>query len=232
MSQPSPPTPASRSRNLLAAVAVVADLTAVVALFSATSGAIVAVLAALALLAGIYVMVRGWGETFGRRLLLGVVAVVAGASTLSAVVIPGLLPTEPAPDPAPGPSQNGTAPAAAKSVAVRLDEGTAADLDEGKNHEPVETDGPNGDVDLWFGLGVVGNEVRANNSDFARDTELEKGCAKAMSGTDLAPKLYANSLSPGTHFCFRTSAGSLAMGRVNDVGGDYLVLNVTVWSGA
>jgi hypothetical protein len=215
---------AARAQQVLTGLGIVADVTAVVALVTAPS-AYVAVAAALATLAGVYILVRGWGRPFGRRLLLGVVSVVAGVSALSVVLVPSLLTTRTSAASAGGGG-------AGRAVQMKLVEDTGVDLD--GDAEVRDADGANGPVDLFLKSTAVAPELRANNSDFVDYSERPgtapgPRCAALLDRPEQEhkPSLWANAVSLGYQFCFRTSDGVPVLARVNDAPGSYLVLNVT-----
>lgn len=233
--------PIARSRHLLAGVAVVADVTAVVTLFALDSLTLITVTAALLLLTGAYLLVRGWNENFGRRLLIGIAGTVVGASTLTAVLVPKITASgEPsAATPSISAASTPTAstkPAGEPAIEVKLEESRGIDL-ETDRPTVVTTDGANGAVDLFLAAGIAVPELHANNSDFAfvdtNEKEARNRCTALMDQLydtiNGVTVLYADAVSPGDQFCFYTSQREVAWARVNDTNGRRIVLNVKLW---
>lgn len=124
-------------------------------------------------------------------------------------------------------SKRGNTPADAVPEQVKLDGGMGVDLDE-SHPSPVLTSGPDGDIDLYFG----GGALAANRSGlfyyYGTDSEASTQCSEIVSeGQQSVPGPTVT--FAGTHFCLRTSNGTIGWISINDVkvSGDagYIVIN-------
>jgi hypothetical protein len=131
------------------------------------------------------------------------------------------------------PASTGAAQASDVSTQVRLDSGTGVDIDAAAARA-VETSGPNGDVDLYFGdpgLMVSRSAMYYYNGG---ENTASVACPKAVANDKPAPG-GPTVLSAGSQFCVRTSEGKVGWVGCNDVkiSSDhtgYIVLNYRLFA--
>jgi hypothetical protein len=131
------------------------------------------------------------------------------------------------------PASTGAAQASDVSTQVRLDSGTGVDIDAAAARA-VETSGPNGDVDLYFGDSglLVGRSAMYYYN--GGENTASVACPKAVANDRPAPG-GPTVLSPGSQFCVRTSEGKVGWVGCNDVkiSSDhtgYIVLNYRLFA--
>ncbi|MFB9690794.1 hypothetical protein [Amycolatopsis plumensis] len=131
------------------------------------------------------------------------------------------------------PASPGAAQASAVSSQVRLESGTGVDID-AADARAVETSGPNGDVDVYFGdQSVLVNRSAAYYYSGGEDA-ASTGCPKAVANDKPAPG-GGVAMTPGSQFCVRTSEGKVGWVGCNDVKRaddhtGYIVLNYRVFT--
>ncbi|MEU4248075.1 hypothetical protein AB0F15_11730 [Amycolatopsis sp. NPDC026612] len=137
------------------------------------------------------------------------------------------------PGPGSPPASTGAAQASDVSTQVRLESGSGVDIDAPDAHA-VETSGPNGDVDLYFGDSglLVGRSAMYYYN--GGENTASVACPKAVANDRPAPG-GPTVLSPGSQFCMRTSEGKVGWVGCNDVkiSSDhtgYIVLNYRLFA--
>ncbi len=164
---------------------------------------------------GGYLLIRQWGKPVGVRVLFAVACITAGCVVGALSLGAG----------APWSSGDG------KAYQFRLTPYQGIDLDSSKR-EVVETDGPNGDIDLFM---AKFNYLVLNNSSFyypaeGPDSEIYSRCTRVLT----AQREPHEQVMPvkNMQLCFKTSAGKTGWLRVNDADLDdqiYAVINVQIW---
>ena len=236
-----PNTPAKkRAGNFMAILGVAADITAIAALvFSKDLHAFVQITAIAGLAVGTFLLLREWGRPVGVRVLLAMACIiagfVAGALSLQATSSPASGGTNSSGTTGtPTSGTNATANGTDTAFQFRLQPDSGIDLDAGTHSQKdvVDTDGPNGDIDIFMS---EPGYIQANGGSFYIDTEgpdseIHNRCAKAVaSQRDPHVQILP---SRNTRACFKTSSGKTGWLRSNDAdftNQTYAVLNVKIW---
>lgn len=227
-----------RAGNFMTVLGVAADITAIAALvFNKDFNVFIQIASIAGIAVGIYLLLRQWGKPVGFRVLLAVVCItvgfVVGALSLHAREVPS--PGDKKPD---GTNITNTTSSTASDAPVafqfRLKPYTGINVDAGKREQSdvVDSDGPNGDVDIFmsqFGyLEVNGGAFYIDAG--GPDSEIYDRCTKALTAQrDPHPKILPTKT---VRACFKTSDGKTGWLLSNDASFDselYTVLNVKVW---
>jgi len=231
-----------RAGNFMAVLGVAADIAAIAAFVFNKDLAVFVQIAAIAGIAvGIFLLLRQWGKPVGVRVLLALVCITAGSVAGALSLQARGLPASTGGTSGTGATTVPPANSAADSTNItdsafqfRLKPYTGINLDAGQHTQSdvVDTDGPNGDIDIF--MDEYGY-LEINGGSFYLDTdgpdnEIHTRCSKALtSQRDPHSKLLP---SKGSRACFKTSGGKMGWFWSNDVvlSGDlYVVLNVRVW---
>lgn len=233
-----------RAGNFMAVLGVAADIAAIAAFIFNKDLAVFVQIAAIAGIAvGTFLLLRQWGKPVGVRVLLALACItagfVAGALSLQARGLPASTSTTSGTTNTRPNETNTTATPLASSTAdtafqFRLKPYMGINLDAGQHTQGdvVDTDGPNGDIDVF--MDEYGY-LEVNGGSFYLDTEgpdneIHSRCSRALT-TQRDP--HAKILpSKGTRACFKTSGGMTGWLWSNDMalsGDSYVVLNVKIW---
>lgn len=170
-------------------------------------------------------------------LIGGLFAAYKVGSDQGAAAVPPRTVTVTATATAPGhgspPASTGAAQASDVSTQVRLDSGSGVDIDAAAPRA-VETSGPNGDVDLYFGDSGLMVSRSAMYYYNGGENTASVACPKAVANDKPAPG-GPTMLFAGSQFCVRTSDGKVGWVGCNDVkiSSDhtgYIVLNYRLFA--
>lgn len=200
-----------RAAGFMAALGVVANISAVAGLVFNTPFSLFVQFAAVAgVIVGVYLLIRQWGKPVGARVLLAVACITAGC-------VVGALSLAWSHDD--------------DVFQFRLTNYQGIDLDASKP-KVVDTDGPNGDIDLFM---AKYNYLVVNGGSFyypatGPDSDAYNRCAKVLKAErEPHPQVLPEK---NMQLCFKTSAGKNGWLRVNDAslyGQIYAVINVQIW---
>lgn len=228
-----------RAGNFMTVLGVAADITAIAALvFNKDFNVFIQIASIAGIAVGIYLLLRQWGRPVGFRVLLAVMCItvgfVVGALSLQAR---GVHP--PSDDKKPDGTNTTTTTSsngndAPVAFQFRLKPYTGIDLDAGKHTQSdvVDTDGPNGDIDVFmdqFGYLQVNGGAFYTDAG-GPDSEIYDRCTKALTTQrDPHPQILPTKT---VRACFKTSGGKTGWLLSNDASINnepYAVLNNKVW---
>lgn len=230
-----------RAGNFMAVLGVAADIAAIAAFVFNKDLAVFVQIAAIAGIAvGIFLLLRQWGKPVGVRVLLALVCIttgfVAGALSLQARGLSastgGTSNTNATTTPPVNSADSTNITDSAFQFRLKPYMGINLDAGQHTQSDVVDTDGPNGDIDIFMDeygyLEINGGSFYLDTD--GPDSEIHTRCNKALtSQRDPHPKLLP---SKGSRACFKTSGGKMGWFWSNDVvlSGDlYVVLNVRIW---
>ena len=224
--------------NFMTVLGVAADITAVAALaFNKDFKVFIQIASIAGIAVGIYLLLRQWGKPVGLRVILAVVCITAGfvvgALSMQARGVPSS--NDKTSD---GTSTTSTMPSIVSDAQVafqfRLKPFTGINIDAGKRAQSdvVDSDGPNGDVDIFmdqFGYLEVNGGAFYTDAG-GPDNEIHSRCTRVLTAQrDPHPEILP---IKAVRACFKTSGGKTAWLLSNDAsfnGEPYAVLNIKVW---